>query len=126
MSRNNFLKTKTMKKFITILGTILFVSSTLTSCVNNSSGFKSSKQSQVDSIDGIYKGTQNLGGIVLAATLTIHGNTWSAKSQLGSESPEYYTGVVKGSDLYDKSGMLKIGYVSGKTARMNGYPSMSK
>ena len=126
MSSNKFLKTRTMKKVMTILGTILFVSFILISCVDNSSGSKSSKQSQEDSIDGIYEGTQDLGGIVLAATLTINGNTWSAKSQLGSASPEYNSGVVKGSDLYDESGMIKIGYVSGKTARMNGYPSMSK
>jgi hypothetical protein len=28
--------------------------------------------------------------------------------------------------LYDESAMIKIGYVSGKSASINGYPSMSK
>jgi hypothetical protein len=28
--------------------------------------------------------------------------------------------------LYDDSGSIKIGYVSGNSARIDGYPSMSK
>ncbi len=60
------------------------------------------------------------------AKLTISGIRWSATSQLGYDSPEYQNGVVKGNDLYDDSGMIKIGYVSGNSASINGYPSMRK
>ena len=79
-----------------------------------------------DNIDGVYSGTQNISGLELVAKLTISGNRWSASSQLGYDSPEYQNGVVKGKDLYDGSGMLKIGYVSGNSASINGYPSMRK
>jgi hypothetical protein len=67
-----------------------------------------------------------LGGIELTAELTIIGNSWSASSQLGYDSPEYQNGVVKGNELYDESGMIKVGYVSGNSASINGYPSMRK
>ena len=77
-------------------------------------------------IDGVYIGSQNFGGIELTAELTIIGNSWSASSQLGYDSPEYQNGVVKGNELYDESGMIKVGYVSGNSASINGYPSMRK
>ena len=77
-------------------------------------------------IDGIYEGTQNISGLLLEAKLVIRGNRWSATSQLGYDGPELQNGVVQGTDLYDDSGMLKIGYVSGNSARIEGYPSMYK
>jgi uncharacterized protein with FMN-binding domain len=79
-----------------------------------------------DNIDGVYSGTQNISGLELVAKLTISGSRWSASSQLGYDSPEYQNGVVKGKDLYDGSGMIKIGYVSGNSASINGYPIMRK
>lgn len=77
-------------------------------------------------IDGVYFGKQNISGLELVAKLTIKGRKWSAKSQLGYDSPEYQNGFVKGNDLYDNSGMIKIGYVSGNSASINGYPRMRK
>ena len=86
-----------------------------------------SEQTKVeDNIDGVYSGSQNISGLELVAELTIGGNRWSATSQLGYDSPEYQNGVVMGNDLYDDSGMIKIGYVSGNSASLNGYPSMRK
>jgi hypothetical protein len=41
-------------------------------------------------------------------------------------SPEFQNGIVKGKDLFDDSGMIKIGSVSGTSANINGYPSMRK
>ena len=84
------------------------------------------QKEETENIDGIYSGTQNISGLELIAKLTISGNRWSATSQLGYDNPEYQNGVVKGTDLYDESGMIKIGYVSGNTARIDGYPSMRK
>jgi hypothetical protein len=79
-----------------------------------------------ESIDGVYTGFQTVSGLKLVAKLTISGDQWSAVSQLEYDSPEYQNGIVKEKDLYDNSGMVKIGYVSGSSARINGYPSMRK
>ena len=101
---------------------------------NNSNSGNSEKNSsnqkeqakEDDNIDGVYSGTKNISGLELLAKLTISGSRWSASSQLGYDSPEYQNGVVKGNDLYDDSGMIKIGYVSGNSASINGYPNMRK
>lgn len=83
-------------------------------------------KTQEVSIDGVYTGSQNISGLNLEAKLTISGKSWSATSQLGYDNPEYQNGVVNGTDLYDDSGMIKIGYVSGNNASIDGYPSMRK
>lgn len=97
-------------------------------CTNkiNQSNDTNLNQTQVTNIDGDYSGSQNISGLNLTAKLTISGTSWSASSQLGYDNPEYQNGVVKGSDLYDDSGMIKIGYVSGNSANIDGYPSMRK
>jgi uncharacterized protein with FMN-binding domain len=131
-----------MKQFNRITAIILFSASLLlfNACSNNSSTSKasdsdysshssSSQQEQskeVESTDGVYTGSQNISGLELVARLTVSGSRWSATSQLGSDSPEYQNGVVVGKDLFDDSGMIKIGYVSGNSASINGYPSMRK
>ena len=84
------------------------------------------KQQEETSIDGVYTGSKNVSGLELTAELTVNGNRWSAISQLGSASPEYNSGVVRGSDLYDEYGSTQIGYISGKNASINGFPSMRK
>lgn len=78
------------------------------------------------SINGVYTGSQNISGLELTARLTVSGNRWSATSQITGDSPEYQNGIVQGSDLYDDSGSIKIGYVSGRLASINGYPTMTK
>jgi hypothetical protein len=78
------------------------------------------------SINGVYTGSQNISGLELTARLTVSGNRWSATSQITGDSPEYQNGIVQGSDLYDDSGSIKIGYVSGGSASINGYPTMTK
>ena len=86
----------------------------------------SNNKKEETSINGIYTGSQNISGLELTARLTVSGNRWSAISQITGDSPEYQNGIVQGSDLYDDSGSIKIGYVSGSSASINGYPSMSK
>ncbi len=89
---------------------------------------RSSKQDnrEPENFDGTYTGTDNISGLPLKARLTIRGSQWTATSQLGDDAPEYQTGVLNGRDLYDDSGMILIGSVSGRTARINGYPTMTK
>jgi len=117
---------------IVLMSTLLFIT-----CNNNSNQSKSNntensssnqkeQPKEEESIDGIYSGSRNMSGLELTAELTISGKSWSASSQLGYDSPEYQNGVVKGKELYDASGMIKIGYVSGNTASIDGYPSMRK
>ena len=132
-----------MKTNSIILKTILLLTATLViSCGDNkkSNASNQSKASenatqsedaaenktQEVSIDGVYTGSQNISGLNLEAKLTISGDSWSASSQLGYDNPEYQNGVVNGTDLYDDSGMIKIGYVSGNNASIDGYPSMRK
>ena len=131
-----------MKQFNRITVIILFSVSLLlfNACSNNSSTSKASdsdysshssssqleQSKEVESTDGVYTGSQNISGLELVARLTVSGSRWSATSQLGSDSPEYQNGVVVGKDLFDDSGMIKIGYVSGNSASINGYPSMRK
>jgi hypothetical protein len=120
-----------MKKFNLRIGTLLLSAIIFGGCGNSSysdsTGTGTSEQSEeTTNIDGTYSGKQNVSGLELVAELTIYGDQWSASSQLGYDSPEYQNGVIKGKDLYDDSGMIKIGYVSGSTASINGYPSMTK
>jgi hypothetical protein len=93
---------------------------------NKSTNQPATKAKEETSINGVYTGSQNISGLVLTARLTISGNRWSATSQITGDSPESQNGIVQGSDLYDDSGSVKIGYVSGRSASINGYPSMSK
>jgi len=93
--------------------------------VNKSSTQKEDRKEE-ESIDGVYTGSQNISGLELVAKLTISGKRWSATSQFGYDSPEFQNGIVDGKDLYDDSGSIKIGYVSGSSASIDGYPSMRK
>jgi len=79
------------------------------------------------SADGTYSGSQTItDGVELAARLVISGSRWSTVSQLTYDSPQYENGVVDGTDLYNETATIKIGYVSGNSARINGYPSMMR
>jgi hypothetical protein len=85
------------------------------------------KQEKKVSVDGIYSGSKTITyGVELAARLTISGSRWSTVSQLTYDSPQYERGVVDGTNLYDESATIKVGNVSGNTARINGYPAMKK
>jgi hypothetical protein len=98
------------------------------SCDNKPSSNKGEKSNHKEeaTIDGVYKGSKNISGLEIVANLTISGNRWSASTKMGYESPEFQNGIVKGKDLFDDSGMIKIGSVSGTSANINGYPSMRK
>jgi hypothetical protein len=79
------------------------------------------------SADGIFSGSQIItDGVELVARLVVSGSRWSTVSQLTYDSPQYENGVVDGTDLYDETATLKVGYVSGNTARINGYPVMTR
>ena len=85
----------------------------------------SSKKST--SINGTY--SLNAGDGEL--TITISGNIWRSKfvmvtgfgSAYDNQNAEYDRGIVKGNDLFDESGYVKVGYVSGSgsTLRFGNY-----
>jgi len=53
-------------------------------------------------------------------SITINGERWIGKTTIISgmgdsyDNPEYQSGIVKGNELYEESGMVKIGYVNGR------------
>ena len=129
-----------MKLPIKALGVLCLAAAILGGCEDNSVSDKSDQTAQpaevsppvptekedTHSNDGVYTGSKNISGLELSAELTISGNSWSAVSQLGDDSPEYQNGILKDQDLYDDSGLIKIGYVSGSLVSLNGYPNMRK
>lgn len=129
-----------MKLPIKALGVLCLAAAILGGCEDNSVSDKSdqaappaevsppapTEKEDTNSNDGVYTGSKNISGLELSAELTISGNSWSAVSQLGDDSPEYQNGILKDQDLYDDSGLIKIGYVSGRSVSLNGYPNMRK
>ena len=129
-----------MKLPIKALGVLCLAAAILGGCEDNSVSDKSdqaappaevspptpTEKEDTNSNDGVYTGSKNISGLELSAELTISGNSWSAVSQLGDDSPEYQNGILKDQDLYDDSGLIKIGYVSGSLVSLNGYPNMRK
>ena len=81
-----------------------------------------------DEIDGLYSGTQDVNGIPIIATLRITGKNWVATSKMNipGATTEYQRGTINGADIYDESGMIKLGYVSENNAYIHGYPKMTK
>lgn len=105
----------------------------LSSCGNNSNKSnssnsdndkmsKSSLQEQPkeeESINGLYSYEDNSAKL----TIRISGNSWSGKtiiitgfgSDYDNQNAQYDNGIVNDNDLYESSGMVKVGYVSGQS-----------
>lgn len=86
---------------------------------NEESSIQQEQPEEVESVDGLYSYEDN--SAIL--TIRIRGNSWTGKtviiSGIGSDydnqNAEYENGIVKGNDIYESSGMVKIGYVSGNS-----------
>jgi len=105
----------------------------LSSCGNNSNKSnssnsdndnmrKSSQQEQPkeeESINGLYSYEDNSAKL----TIRISGNSWSGKtiiitgfgSDYDNQNAQYDNGIVNDNDLYESSGMVKVGYVNGNS-----------
>jgi hypothetical protein len=105
----------------------------LSSCGNNSNKSnssnsdndnisKSSLQEQPkeeESINGLYSYEDNSAKL----TIRISGNSWSGKtiiitgfgSDYDNENAQYDNGIVNDNDLYESSGIVKVGYVNGNS-----------
>lgn len=91
-------------------------------CENNSEKSTNSKSTntQVDeTIDGTYTYSDNS----VELEITIRGDSWYGKTMIvtgfgsdyDSQNAQYDNGTVNGNDLYESSGMVEIGYISGKS-----------
>jgi hypothetical protein len=91
-------------------------------CENNSEKSTNSKSTntQVDeTIDGTYTYSDNS----VELEITISGDSWYGKTMIvtgfgsdyDSQNAQYDNGTVNGNDLYESSGMVEIGYISGKS-----------
>jgi len=95
------------------------------SCGNNSSTPKTNPQIQSiksdeqETIDGTYSFKDNSAEL----KITISGSSWSSKTMMitgfgsdyDNQNAQYDNGVIKGNDLYESSGMVKVGYVNGNS-----------
>ena len=74
-------------------------------------------QTQDESVDGIYSYDDESASL----QITIQGETWIGKTVIhtgmGEENDDvsYENGLVKGNDLYESSGYVEIGHVSGRS-----------
>ena len=85
---------------------------TLVSCNISSDGSYENYTEETDvspvyeeSIDGVYSYTEPN----FEAYITISGSSWTGRTTLYGET-EYERGIMNGSDLYDESGYVRIGY----------------
>jgi photosystem II stability/assembly factor-like uncharacterized protein len=74
------------------------------------------KTKSSSSPDGTYTSTVSGGGPGGQFSVSIYGDSWSSVLKLNSyDNGDYSYGSVRGKDLYDESGYVKVGYVSGNT-----------
>ena len=115
-----FIKKPIYKKF-KVWHLLIIIAVIIISPDNNSSSQSSSKSSTTTSHSSSksVNGTYTNGG----SSITISGNSWRGKvvietgfgAAYDEQNAQYSYGVVKGEDLYDESGYLKIGYISGNS-----------
>lgn len=78
---------------------------------------KKQENSQIETINGIY----SYEGREISLEITINGDSWYGKTMIitgfGSEydnqQAKYESGIIRGNDLYESRGVVKIGYVRG-------------
>ena len=106
----------------------VFCSLSIASCGNNASAEKSiSSEKKINSIQKIEEdridGTYTYRDNSAELEILIVGDSWSGRtimisgfgSDYDNKQAQYENGIVKGNDLFDSSGLIKIGHVSGKT-----------
>ena len=71
------------------------------------------------SIDGNYSSSVSGGGAGGEFSVSIYGDSWSSTLKINAyDDGTYEFGTVRGKNLYDESGFVKVGYVSGNTVNM--------
>ena len=93
---------------------------------NNSNSDNSARNSTIqkeepkeESVDGLYTYEDNSAKL----SIRVSGSSWSGKTLIVSgfgeeydnQNAQYDNGIVNGSDLYESSGNIKIGYIDGSS-----------
>ena len=100
---------KTIKHLASVMAAAMFLFIALGSDDEETSVSSSSP-------DGTYTSTVSGGGPGGQFSVSINGGSWSSVLKLNSyDNGNYDYGSVRGKDLYDESGFVKVGYVSGNT-----------
>ncbi|MBC8197609.1 MAG: hypothetical protein H8E60_06960 [Candidatus Marinimicrobia bacterium] len=116
----NQLKLNLMKNIYSVFALIILLIAS--GCGNNSEKSNNAKSTNTqveETINGTYTYSDNS----VELEITISEDSWYGKtmivtgfgSEYDSQNAQYDNGTVNGNDLYDNSGMVKIGYVSGKS-----------
>lgn len=75
-----------------------------------------SKNNKPDNSSYSQDGTYSYSSGQVESSITIIGDSWTGSSKLCEYCDvEYDSGIVNGSDLYDSSGYVKIGNISGNS-----------
>ena len=72
-----------------------------------------------ESVDGLYTYEDNSAKL----SIRVSGSSWSGKTLIVSgfgeeydnQNAQYDNGIVKGKELFENSGMVKVGYISGNS-----------
>jgi hypothetical protein len=107
------------KQSLSVLSIVMFTFFAFGCGGSDGSGSSSKSSYTTTSINGTYKYSDSGG----SSTVTVSGNTWSAKSVINSgfgssydnSQAQYSNGVVKNGKLYDSSGYVQVGSVDGSS-----------
>lgn len=101
---------KFFKYSISLVTITVFILLAYGSNENNSSS--SNFENPSKSINGVYSYYENGASF----KITVYQNSWSGTTKICQYCDvEYDSGIVNGTDLFDSSGFIKIGYISGNT-----------
>ncbi len=101
---------KLLKQSISVVVISFFILLYYGSSDNNSSSSISDKPSE--NKNGVYSYYENSASF----KITVYQDSWSGTTKICQYCDvEYDNGIVKGTDLYDSSGFIKIGYISGNS-----------
>jgi len=93
---------------------------------NNSNSDNSERNSTIqkeepkeESVDGLYTYEDNSAKL----RIRVSGSSWSGKTLIVSgfgeeydnQNAQYDNGIIKGKELFENSGMVKVGYISGNS-----------
>mgnify|MGYP001209762500 CR=1 FL=1 len=107
------------KQSLSVLSILMFTFFAFGCGGSDGSGSSSKSSYTTTSINGTYKYSDSGG----SSTVTVSGNTWSAKSVINSgfgssydnSQAQYSNGIVKNGKLYDSSGYVQVGSVDGSS-----------
>jgi hypothetical protein len=109
------------------ISTMVFISCNSNSNKSNNSNSDNSERNTTiqkeepkeESVDGLYTYEDNSTKL----SIRVSGSSWSGKTLIVSgfgeeydnQNAQYDNGIIKGKELFENSGMVKIGYISGNS-----------